>query len=128
MSFRDDDLSMRRRELSARIERQRQELGAAYQNLTTPIKYTEHAMRGFGFLRQNPWVFSVLPAAFTITSAIVGIVRAPKVDKVKAGASFWGKEARRAEKAPKSVLGHGIKWAGHGFKLFRLYSKFRKFL
>ena len=55
MSLRHEDFSERRGLLSAEIARQRGELAEAYRNLEKPIHYAEYGLRGFGFLRKNPW-------------------------------------------------------------------------
>ena len=131
-----DSPSQRRAHLIAEIARQRGEFAVAYKNIGKPIQYFEYGMRGFGFLRQNPWVMSVVPAAFTITSAIVGIVRAPKpvaerkltmLEKIKRATT--AKKAEKEErKVERSLFGHAIHWGGHGLKAYRLYKKLRKFV
>jgi YqjK-like protein len=131
MSFRDDNLNRRRHELAATIARQRGELANAYRELAKPIQYAETGLRGFNFLRQNPWVVSVVPAAFTITSSLVGILRgkpAPKLSRASRLAADEEEAARLTRKAPKSLAGHVATWGGRGWKLFRLYRKVRKFL
>ena len=125
MSFRDDSLNERRRELTAQIARQRGDLAEAYRNLAKPIHYAEYGLRGFGFLRQNPWIFSVVPAAIAVTSSVVGLVRNKPAKRSRA--PKWSDEERRAEKVPKSFGGHVLKWGGRGWKLFRLYGRLRKY-
>jgi hypothetical protein len=121
----------RRARLAADIARQRVEFSSAYRDMGKPIRYFEYGMRGFGFLRQNPWVLSVVPAAFTISSAVVGMVRTPKPEPKR---SLFEKltrtEARKKveSKAEKSLLGHAMHWGGRGWKLYGLYKKVRKFL
>jgi hypothetical protein len=129
MSFRSDDLAQKRHELTARIARQRDEFSIAYRNIAKPIHYAEQGMKGFSFLRANPWLFSIVPAAFTITSAIVGIVRNQPIAAKKS--SFFSKakaEEKVAEKAPKSLMGHAMKWSGHGWKAYKFYRKFKRFI
>jgi hypothetical protein len=129
-----ESADQRRAHLIAEIARQRGEFSVAYRNIGKPIQYFEYGMRGFGFLRQNPWVLSVVPAVFTISSAIVGMTRAPKaepklsmIEKLKRATT--AKRAEKVErKAEKSLLGHAFHWGGRGLKLYRLYKKVRKFL
>ena len=129
MSFRSDELAQKRHELAAKIARQRDEFTVAYRNIAKPIEYGEHALKGFGFLRANPWVFSVVPAVFTITSAVVGIVRnKPAVAKSRSFFSKAKEEEKIARKAPKSLMGHAMKWSGHGWKAYKLYRKFKRFI
>jgi hypothetical protein len=122
-----DYLHEKRHELTAKIARQRGELATAYHNLAKPIHYAEQGLKGFGFLRANPWIFSVVPAVFTITSAVVGIVRNKPAVAAKS-ARLVREEEKLAKKAPKSFAGHAIKWGGHGWKLFKLYRKFKRFI
>jgi hypothetical protein len=128
MSFRDDTLNERRRELASKIAHQRGQLANAYRDLAKPIQYAETGLRGFNFLRQNPWVISVVPAGFTILSSMLGIVRGGKTPKLSRRAALVEEEERLARKAPRSFGGHVVKWGGRGWKLFRLYRKMRKFL
>jgi hypothetical protein len=125
MSLRQDNLNERRRELAAQIARQRGEFTEAYRNLAKPIQYAEYGLRGFGFIRQNPWVFSVLPAFITVTTSLIGIIRNKPAKRSRA--PKWGEDERRAEKASKSIGGHIVKWGGRGWKLFRLYGRLRKY-
>ncbi len=83
-------------------------------------------------LRQNPWVLTVVPATFSIASSIIGIIRnkpakaSPKRGKWFARGSEREVE-REAERESKSLAGHFLKWGGRGWKLFRLYSRVRKY-
>ncbi len=61
---------MRRAALTLEIARQRAELGQAWQRLEQPIHYAEYGLRGFGFLRANPWIFAALPLAFRAFSTV----------------------------------------------------------
>ena len=124
-----ESMDQRRAEIAARIARQRDELTAAYRNLATPITYVQSGMKGFSFLRRNPWVLSVVPAVFTVTSAVVGIVRnKPAVKDKRPRRSKWEDAEKRAAKESKSIGGHLAKWGGRGWKLFQLYRRIRKFV
>ena len=74
MSEPGESMDQRRAHLAAQIARQRGELAAAYRNLAKPIQYAEYGVRGFGFLRANPWVLTLVPALVSITSTVVGVV------------------------------------------------------
>jgi hypothetical protein len=123
-----ETLTQKQRRLADDIARQRGEFAQAYQNLQTPIRYGEQALRGFGFLRQNPWVLTVVPAAFSITSSIIGMFRRRPVKSSTRRAKGFARDAERdTERESKSLAGHVMKWGGHGWRLFRLYGRARKF-
>ncbi len=131
MSDSGESMTQRRAQLAADIARQRVEFSSAYRDMGKPIRYFEYGMRGFGFLRQNPWILSVVPAAFTISSAVVGMVRTPKPEPKRSFMEKWaGAETRKKTEAKvdKSLLGHAMRWGGRGWKLYGLYKKARKFL
>jgi hypothetical protein len=118
-----ETMDQRRAHLAAQIERQRGELAGAYRNLAKPIHYTETAMRGFGFLRQNPWVISVVPAVVSLGSALVGL-RKGKSEKLSRSRR---EELERLDRKPRTVAGHVAKWGGRGWKLFKIYRRVRHF-
>ena len=125
MSEFDTPTTQERAHLIAQIARQRGELVDAYRNLAKPLEYTESGMRGFAFLRSNPWVLTIVPAAFTITSSIISVVRnkPPKVSPRPR------KELERdVERERKGFAHHAAKWGGRGWRLFKLYRRVRKFL
>lgn len=128
MSGLDDTLDQRRSRLAADIARQRSQLASAYHDIARPIHYFEYGMRGFGLLRQNPWILSVVPAGLTILTAITGLVRGPKSAPSRSRPSRIAGEEERAARPPKTLLGHAMKWGGRGMKAYRLYQKIRKFL
>lgn len=68
----EEDFVVRRDKLAAQIARQRTQLASAYQDLEKPIRYTEYGMKGFGFLRQNPWIVAAAPAIFSLVSSALG--------------------------------------------------------
>src|SRR5271168_124145 len=73
MNSSDETITERRVRLAGEIARQRMELAQAYRNLEKPIHYAEYGLRGFGFLRKNPWVFAAVPAAFSIASTLFSL-------------------------------------------------------
>src|SRR5471030_1533696 len=77
MSSSENDFITHRAQIVAEIARQRGELAAAYRDLEKPIRYTEYGMRGFGFLRSNPWIFVAVPAVFSVASNLLGLGRKP---------------------------------------------------
>jgi len=121
MSEEYDSFDEKRRHLIADIARQRGELGEAYRNLEKPIHYAEYGLRGFGFVRQNPWIFVAAPAALKIATALIGLSR--------------GKPAKPAPRQrqslkheePAGVTGHLVRWGGRGWKLFKLYRRVRRY-
>ena len=120
MSETDPDFAERRRHLIAEIARQRGELAEAYRNLEKPIHYAEYGIRGFGFLRQNPWVFAAVPAVFSIGSTLFGL----RQKKAKPSLS----QRQVTEKQPRGFTGHVVKLGQHGWRLFQLYRRIRAYL
>lgn len=120
MSLRHENLAERRGLLSAEIARQRGELAEAYHNIAKPIHYAEYGMRGFGFFRKNSWVFAAVPAVFSIASTLLSL------RKGKSGRPL-PRQSQRIEAPPKGVLGHALKWSGHGWRLFKIYRRLRHF-
>ena len=128
MSVAGDTLTDKKRRLIDQIARQRGELAYAYGNMSKPLLYTEYAMRGYGLLRQNPWVLSVIPAGMSIFTALVGLVRRPKAPRGKLKWLARDAERNAARTAERAGLGSlAVKWGGRGWKLFRLYGRLRKF-
>jgi hypothetical protein len=129
-----ESLAARQARLAHEIARQRGELHVAYKNLGKPLQYTEYAMRGYGILRENPWILTIIPAASSLVSLGVGLLRKPRV---KAKGFRKGKLFSRAaerdverdvEEGAKLGLGAlALKWGGRGWKLFRLYGRLRKY-
>jgi hypothetical protein len=124
MSYPHEPFADRRERLAGEIARQRRELAYAYTNLAKPIHYAEYGLRGFGFLRKNTWVFTVVPAVLSIGSTLLGL------RKLKSsGPKLSPRQIQKMEsRAPKSLMGHAVKWGGHGMKLFRLYRRIRRFI
>ena len=128
MSHEGESMTQRRAHLAAEIARQRGELATAYRNLAKPIHYTEQAMRGFGFLRQNPWVLSVVPAAFTIGSTLFGLKKSVSGKSSRLTSSERRRLAElERERPPKGWGGKILKYGSHGWKLFKTYRRLRHF-
>ncbi len=121
MSEFEGTMEERRAYLAAEIARQRGEFAVAYRNLEKPILYTEYGMKGFGFLRQNPWVLTAIPAALSISSTVLGLVR-NKPAKTVPRQKQTGDERR-----PKGIVGHATKWGKRGWKLFQFYRRVRSY-
>jgi len=113
-----EDFAERRRHLIAQIARQRGELAEAYRNLEKPIHYAEYGMRGFGFLRKNPWVVVAVPAVFSAASTLLGLrkKKSPKPAPV---------ERENVETRPTGWTKHVVTWGGHGWRLYKLYRRLR---
>jgi hypothetical protein len=129
MNERLESLEDRRRHLIAEIARQRGQLADAYRNLATPIHYTENAMRGFGFLRENAWIFSAATTTFTVGSALLGLLG---LGKGKPSELTKAERKRLAdlerERMPKGFAGKLMKWGGHGFRAFKIYRRIKRFI
>lgn len=116
-----EDFKERCRRLTAEIARQRGEFAEAYRNLEKPIQYAEYGMRGFGFLRQNPWVFAAVPAVFSVASTFLGL-------RQKKSSKPASRPRQNIENRPRGIVGHAVKLGGHGWKLFQLYRRVRSYL
>jgi hypothetical protein len=120
MSADQETFAQRRSHLAAQISRQRGELAEAYRNLEKPIHYAEYGLRGFGFLRKNPWVFVAVPAVFKVASTLIGL-------KTKKSPKPAPKQRQSVEPPPKGWKKHAVTWGGHGWKLFQLYRRVRHY-
>lgn len=126
-----ESIDQRRARLTADIARQRADLGAAYRNLHKPIEMGESGLRVLGFMRQNAWIFTAIPASINIVTFLFGVKdMISGKSAVKAAAA---KERRAVErsierKAPKSLLGHAAHWGGHGWRIYKIYNRVKKYL
>jgi hypothetical protein len=116
-----ESIDERRKLLATQIARQRGELAEAYRNLEKPIQYGEYGLRGFGFLRKNPWVFAAVPAAVSIASTLFGL-------KKKISAKPLSSPKRRIEDRPKGWTKHVVTVGRNGWKLYQLYRRVRTYL
>lgn len=121
MSPSHENLAERRGLLAAQIARQRGELAEAYRNLEKPIHYAEYGMRGFGFIRQNPWVFVAVPAVVKLASTLLGV-------KQKKSSQPAPRPRQRAENRPKGWKKHVVTVGRNGWRLFQLYRRLRTYL
>lgn len=114
-----DDFVTRRDQLASEIARQRGELARAYLNLEKPIHYAEYGMRGFGFIRSNPWIFAAVPAAFSIARTIFG-GKKKGTSKTSSGQeqNLQGEKNKR----PLQV------WTNRAWQLYQLYRRVRSFI
>ncbi len=127
-----ESLAEKQRRLAADIARQRTQIAAAYRDIAKPVLYTEYGLRGMGFLRQNPWILTVIPASLSTTTSVLAIIRALTGGKAapKKAKRFGRAEReveRDAKREKKSVGSHLLKWGGHGWKAFRIYRRIRKY-
>jgi hypothetical protein len=113
-----ENFAERRGLLAAQIARQRGELAEAYRNLERPIHYAEYGLRGFGFLRKNPWVFVAAPAVLKMASILAGL----KQKKISKPAPS---RRQGVENKPKGLGRHVVTWGKRGWKLFQLYRRIR---
>ena len=133
MSAENESPSQKRARLTAEIARQRTQLATAYRDIAKPVLYTEYGLRGMGFLRQNPWVLTIIPAGLSTTTSAIAIFRYFFPGKAEPKKTRWLEQAekkalREGKRAKKTFADHAMKWGGHGWKAFRLYRRFRKFL
>ena len=110
----------RRSLLAAQIARQRGELAQAYRNIEKPIHYAEYGLRGFGFLRKNPWVFAAAPAVVSIASTLFGLRKKNSAKPVT--------RQKQSHEKPRGWSGHAVRLGRHGWKIYRLYRRVRAYL
>ncbi len=117
-----DAFAERRAALAADIALQRGELARAYQNLEKPIRYTEYGMRGFGFIRANPWIFVAVPAVMNIVSMVFGLgkSRTPKASPVQQQ-QVRGSKLQRVQQGASKMIRFGV-------ELFKLYRRIRSYI
>jgi hypothetical protein len=121
------DLLHRRQVLVAQIDSQRMELAQAYRQLEKPIHYGEQALKGFGFLRRNPWIAMAAPGVTSLLFSGLGwLMRRGKPAARQSEPVSREKiiEALRAEEA-KTKKKPVRKWIGYAIKGFQLYRKYR---
>lgn len=117
----EEDFATRRAQLAAQIERQREELAQAYQNLEKPIRYTEYGLRGFGFIRRNPWIFVAVPAVFNLAGNLFSFRKRKK----SSGPSLTQEQnLSRIEKIKKPLR----VWTGRALQAYQIYRRVRSFL
>jgi hypothetical protein len=122
------DLFLRRQTLIAQIESQRMEMTQAYRQLEKPIYYGEQALKGFGFLRRNPWVAMAAPGVTSLLFSGIGFLLRrgkPKeehkhLDREEIIAALKA-DAEAEAKSKRPVR----KYLGYAIKAFQLYRKFR---
>jgi hypothetical protein len=122
------DLFLRRQTLIAQIESQRMELNQAYRQLEKPIHYGEQALKGFGFLRRNPWVAMAAPGITSLVFSGLGLLLRrgkPKVEhrhldreEIIAALKEEAEEAKKTKKPIRKMFGYAI-------KAFQFYRKYR---
>lgn len=119
------DLFHRRQVLIAQIESQRLELAQAYRQLEKPIHYGEQALKGFGFLRRNPWIAMAAPGATSLLFSGLGLLmrRGKRPVKEEPVSRERIIEALRHEET--KVKKPMRKYLGYAIKAFQLYRRFR---
>ena len=120
------DLFQRRQLLVAQIESQRMELTQAYRQLEKPIHYGEQALKGFGFLRRNPWIAMAAPGVTSLLFSGVGLLlRRGKPSAAKAE-PISRQSIIEALKAEETKTKTPIrKYLGYAIKAFQFYRKYR---
>ena len=122
-----EDFQTRRKALAAEISRLRGELAQAYLQLEKPIRYTEQGMKGFGFVRQNPWVITAVPATISLVSALwawkkkkSGPAQTQSAPRVGVPPTAGNKMSRASQ-----ALMAGVE---HGLRAYNLYRRVRSIL
>ena len=131
----EEEFAVRRGQLAEQIARQRTQLAAAYLDLEKPIRYTEYGMKGFGFIRQNPWIL-------TLTPALLGSL--PSIFNLVSSALGWGKKKKivpvqRQFPSPETVPPTATKKISrvsnalmtgveHGLRAYNLYRRVRSLI
>jgi hypothetical protein len=126
-----ESMDQRRARLTAEIARQRADLGNAYRNLHKPIQMGESGLRAFGFMRQNAWIFSAIPASLNVVTFLFGLremISGKSAAKAAAAKERRALEREVERKAPKSLLGHAMHWGGHGWRVYKIYNRVKKYL
>ncbi len=119
MNAPEETFTERRIRLAGQIARQRGEFSQAYTRLAQPLRYAEYGLRGFGFLRSNPWVFLAAPAAVSIIKTLWG-GRAPQKKKP-------APPAQPAATEPTGLKKTAVTWAGYAWRLFQFYRRIRPY-
>jgi len=140
MSAGHETLAEKQQRLAAEIAGQRTQLAAAYRDIAKPILYTEYSLRGLGFLRQNPWVLTVVPASLSVTTSLIALARNFIPAKPAPKKSGWfrrgGREVERdltraaahdEKRAKKTVADHVKTWGGRGWKAYKVYKRLRNY-
>jgi len=111
----------RRADFTNLIARQRHELGAAYANLAQPLHYAELGLRGFGFIRQFPWIVVLAPTLLSAVFSSLGFL-------LRRGepAKLSRKELREIEEGIRRPRSTAMIWVGRGLKLLQFAFKLRR--
>ncbi len=126
-----ESLDQRRARLAADISRQRADLAAAYRNLHKPIEMGESGLRALGFMRQNAWIFTAIPASLNLVTFLFGVrdlISGKSAVKAAAAKEKRAVEREIERKAPKSLLGHAAHWGGHGWRAYKIYRRIKKYI
>ena len=114
MSASTDEYTERRATLAAEIAHQRGELAEAYRNLEKPIRYAEYGIKGFGFLRANPWLVMAVPAAVKLAFSVIG-------GKKKSS----HRSSTQTQGTPRNIFSRVV---GGVWQLYQLYRRVRSFI
>ncbi len=125
-----ESMDQRRARLAADIARQRGDLATAYRNLHKPIELGESGLRAFGFMRQNAWIFTAVPATLNIVTFLFGVKDMISGKSAKAAAAKERKTLEREveRKKSRSLVDHALHWGGHGWRVYKIYNRVKKYL
>jgi len=114
-----NDFASRREFLAAQIARQRVELAQAYRQLEKPFHYAEYGVKGFSFIRNNPWIVAVAPAVFGLVLKGFGKKKSPAPKP---------EQRQSISSEPKGIKEHAVVWSGRAWQLYQLYRRVRHLL
>ena len=126
----DESMDQRRARLAADIARQRGDLTTAYRNLHKPIEMGESGLRVLGFMRQNAWMFSAVSSSISAVTFLFGVRDMISGKSSKAAIAKERKAVERdlERKKSKSLVDHALHWGGHGWRVYKIYNRVKKYL
>ena len=126
-----ESIDQRRARLTADIARQRGDLGTAYRNLHKPIEMGESGLRVLGFMRQNAWMFNAVSTSITAVTFLFGVrdmISGKSAAKAAATKERKAVERDLERKRSKSLVDHALHWGGHGWRVYKIYNRVKKYL
>jgi len=126
-----ESMAQRRARLTHEISRQRADLATAYRNLHKPIEMGESGLRVLGFMRQNAWIFTAVPASINIVTFLFGVkemVLGKSAAKAAAAKERKALEREVERKKSRSLVDHALHWGGHGWRVYKIYNRVKKYI
>ena len=126
-----ESIAQRRARLAADIARQRSEFAVAYRNLHKPIEMGESGLRVLGFMRQNAWIFNAVSTSISTVTFLFGVkemVTGKSAAKAAAAKERKALEREAERKKSRSLVDHALHWGGHGWRVYKIYNRVKKYL